>query len=171
MIDGGEHGHRVPETPTAYSPTSPISVGRSENSGPMSAMGPIMSLLEADEELCDAVRTIDKEILSLLRQLGGGDRSYRRERAKQVKQLVAEIYSVPRITKALRLMPHLSLRPGFALDITNVDELGEEWDFTKKHMRDKAYELVDTVKPYCLVGSPGCTPFCALQALNAARHE
>ena len=168
--DFGEHGHRVPETPTAYSPTSPMSVGRSVDSDHMSAMGPMMSLLEADEELCEAVYTVEKEIMAIVMQLGGGARSYRRERARQVKALVAEVYSRPRVTKALRMMPHLSLRPGFALDITTVDENGEEWDFTKAHMREKAYEKVDRLKPYCLIGSPGCTPFSALQALNAAQY-
>ena len=64
VVDAGEHGHRVPDTPTAYSPTSPMSVGRSEDSGPMGAMGPIMSLLEADGELCEAVRAFDEEILN-----------------------------------------------------------------------------------------------------------
>ena len=124
----------MPETPTAYSPNSPMSVGHSVDSDPMSAMGPVMSLLEADDELCAAVQTVEKEIMAIVMQLGGGERAYRRERAKQVKALVAEVYSRPRVTQALRMMPHLSLRPGFALDITTVDENGEEWDFTKAHM-------------------------------------
>ena len=147
-----------------------MSVGQSVDSDPMSAMGPVMHLLEADEEICAAVQTVEKEIMSIVMQLGGGERTYRRERARQVKALVAEVYSRPRITQALRMMPHLSLRPGFALDITTVDDVGEEWDFTKAHMREKAYRMVEEQKPYCLIGSPGCTPFCALQALNAARH-
>ena len=53
----------------------------------------IMSLLEADEDPCEAVVTVDREILNLVRQLGGSGRGYRRERAKQTKQLVAEIHS------------------------------------------------------------------------------
>ena len=129
-----------------------------------------MSLLEADTELCEAIQTTDREIVHLVRQLGGNGRSYRRERAKQTNQLVAEVYSGPRIIKALKLLPHLGLHPGFALDITTVDDEGEEWDFTKQHMREKAYKLVDETKPYCLVGSPGCTPFCAFQHLNAVQY-
>ena len=55
----------------------------------------IMGPLEADKEVCEAVVAVDREIISLVRQLGGSSRGYRRERAKQTKQLVAEIYSAP----------------------------------------------------------------------------
>ena len=133
-------------------------------------MAPIMSLLAADEELCDALKSVDLEIIQLVMQLGGSEKSYRRERAQQTRQLVSEVYSVPRVTRALKFLPNLNLQAGFALDLTNTDENGEQWDFTLKLMRDKAYTMVEEQKPYCLVGSPGCTPFCAYQHLNAARH-
>ena len=42
-------------------------------------MDPIMSLLAADEEICEAIMTVDREILALVRQLGGSEKSYRRK--------------------------------------------------------------------------------------------
>ena len=84
---------------------------------------------------------------------------------------MAEVYSAPRVTKALELLPGLGLLPGFALDLATTDENGEEYDFTKKHMRDKARRKVEEEKPYCLIGSPSCTAYCSYQALDAARHQ
>ena len=84
-----------------------------------------MSLLAADEEICEALMTVDREILALVRQLGGSEKSYRRERANQTKFLVSEIYSTPRITRALKFLPHLSLLAGLAFDLTATDENGE----------------------------------------------
>ena len=170
MFDGGEHGDRSPVTPMAYSPASPMSTGiNSEATEQPKDLEPIMNLLAADEEICEALKCVDDEIIMIIRQLGGNEKSYRRERAKQTKFLVSEIYSTPRITRALKLLPRLSLQAGFALDLTTTDDKGQPWDFTKKDMRDKAYAMVEKQKPYCVVGSPGCTPFCAYQALNAAK--
>ena len=145
-----------------YSPGSPMSTGGNSGSSGQSNLladvAPIMNLLAADEELCEAVKQVDAEIVKLVMQLGGSEKSYRRERAQQTKQLISEIYSVPRVTRALKFLPNLNLQAGFALDITNTDENGDQWDFTQKVMRDKAYALVEEQKPYCLVGSPGARP-------------
>ena len=38
---------------------------------------------------------------------------------------MAEVYSAPKVTEALKLMPSLELVSGFALDFS-----GQTWDFT-----------------------------------------
>ena len=134
-------------------------------------VAPILSLLGADEELCEALLSVDQEIVKIIAQLGGNHKSYRRERARQVKHMVSEIYSTARVTKALAMMPHLDLTPGFAYDLTNCDENGEPGDFTRKEMRDKAHANVERMKPYMLVGSSSCSPYCSFQHLNAVRYE
>ena len=102
MFDGGEHGDRSPVTPMAYSPASPMSTGiNSEATEQPKDLEPIMNLLAAGEEICEALRCVDEEIIMIIKQLGGNEKSYRRERAKQTKFLVSEIYSTPRITRAL----------------------------------------------------------------------
>ena len=113
---------------------------------------------------------MDIEILNVFHQLGADSKKYKRERNKQLRHLISEIYSGPRVVRALKLLPGLGLAPGFSLDLTTVDENGDNWDFNDPAMREKAERLVDEQEPYCLIGSPACTPYCALQTLNAARH-
>ena len=138
---------------------------------PARDVAPVLNLLAADEELCEALLLVDQEIVQIVAQLGGSGKNYRRERAQQVKFMISEIYSTARVTKALKMMPHLDLTPGFAYVLTNCDENGEPWDFSRKEMRDKAYANVEKEKPYMLVGPPSCSPYCSFQHLNAVRHE
>ena len=83
--------------------------------------------------------------------------------------MVAEVYSAPCVTKALKLLPSLELLPGFALDLSGVDKEGQSWDFTRAEKREKARALLLKEKPLVLIGSPPCTSFCSWQSLNAAR--
>ena len=51
----------------------------------------------------------------------GGDRD------KYIAQInsertVSEVYSAPRVTKAAKLLPGLNIAPGYALDLSTVDE-------------------------------------------------
>ena len=86
-----------------------------------------------------------------------------------MRRMVAEVYSAPRVNKAMKLMPSLELVPGFALDLSGNDEEGHAWDFTRADMREKAKALVLKEKPFVLIGSPPCTAFSSWQHLNAAR--
>ena len=159
----------------AYEPSSPMSVqhlaGSQEEPGdedlPVQA---VMNLVTQDEKLTEEMTDINKEILELVAQLGGNPKEYRRERGRAIQNLVAEIYSAPRITRALKMMPNFSLVPGFALDLSGQDEAGNSWDFTRADMRAKAREMVTTLKPLFVVGCPPCTAFCNWNTLNAARH-
>ena len=152
-----------------YEPTSPASAPMSVDE--VKSLEPVLNMLGADEELRESLLTINAEIMKLVGELGGSQKGYRRERAKQTRHLVSEVYSAPRVTAALKLLPGLNLVPGFALDLTTKDENGEEWDFTKADRRAKARSKVEEEKPYCLIGSPSCTEYCSWQALNAARHQ
>ena len=64
------------------------------------------------------------------------------------------------------------LSPGFALDITCIDEEdGTDWDLSLPHKQEKAMMVVQTQKPLFLIGSPCCRAFSTWQALNAARGD
>ena len=110
------------------------------------------------------------ESSKLVDELGSGSRGYRRHRQTALKNLVSEIYSKPRVSAALKLLPGMGLSAGFALDLTTTDENGDSWDFTKECMREKAKQKIKEEEPMLLIGSPNCTAFRAWQALNAARH-
>ena len=132
---------------------------------------PVAHMLNTDEGKKQDMLEVNAEILKLVMQLGGSTQGYRRERAKGVKNLVAEIYSAPRVTRALKMLPDMGLLPGFALDLTGEDENGDTWDFTREDMREKARSKVRNEKPKVLIGSPSCTAYCSWQSLNAVRQS
>ena len=72
-------------------------------------------------DLSQDVKQLNHEILSIVRSMGGNVGQYKRERRKGIKAVVSEIYSAPRNTAAITLLPELRLVPGFALDLTVVD--------------------------------------------------
>ena len=63
------------------------------------------------------------------------------------KSDVAEAFSQPRVTEEAKKRGFVS---GFALDLTVKNELGEAWDFSKKSMRQKAWQLLKSQGPYML---------------------
>ena len=126
----------------------------------------VLHLCRADEGACAAIKRHDEQIMALVRALGGNRRTYARERRAQLKSVVSEIYSPPRVTAAAKLLPNLKMLPGFALDLTTKDQNGEEWDFSKSAKREQARTLLRTNKPLFLVGSPMCRRYSSWQALN-----
>ena len=76
---------------------------------------------------------------------------------------ISEAYSPARCTAMATKVR--GLRPGFALDLTNVDEDGTPWDFSDEKMQKKAMDKIDAEKPFMLVTCPMCSKFCSLQAL------
>ena len=107
---------------------------------PETEMNTLMSLLHRDEKI--QVEDATREILAVIRSLGGDRGKYKRERASALKAVVSEIYSPPRVTAASKLLPELRLMPGFALDLTTADDDGALWDFDSKVMRDRAMKKV-----------------------------
>ena len=87
---------------------------------------------------------------------------------------VAEVYSPPRIVEeaGMRTYGGRVLRPGWSLDLTMTDpESGERWDFSKAAVRDRALRLVKESQPFLIIGSPPCTAFSQLQAINKGRRS
>ncbi len=77
---------------------------------------------------------------------------------------VAEVYSPPRIAEVAK---HMNLRPGWSLDLTEVDpDDNEPWDLSNKDKQDKAKGKVNGDKPFMLILCPMCGSFSATQNLN-----
>ena len=81
---------------------------------------------------------------------------------------VAEVYSPPRVTARAQEM---GMRPGMAFDITEKDENGVAWDFSRRERREEARRRLRATRPWLLVGSPMCTAFSILQSLNFSRMD
>ena len=60
----------------------------------------------------------------------------------------------------------MGAKGGCALDLRTTDDQGRRWDFDDEATQKRALQLVRRLKPRLLIGSPVCTPFSALQALN-----
>ena len=80
----------------------------------------------------------DKEIMSVVWALGGDSQRYKRERGRAFQAVVSEIYSLPRATAAIKLLPELRVIPGFALDLTTADVDGSLWDSDSKGRRGRS---------------------------------
>ena len=75
------------------------------------AMRDLMDLMTRDLK-SESVEA-NNEILSVVRSLAGDVGRYKRERNRALKAVVSDIYSVPRNTAAINLLPELCLIPGF----------------------------------------------------------
>ena len=73
------------------------------------------------EEIRKAAQTESDEIMKIVRGRGASQKAYRKERTKAMKGIVAEIYSPPTVTKAIKMMPSSEVIAGFALDLTTTD--------------------------------------------------
>ena len=80
---------------------------------------------------------------------------------------IAEGFSVPRVTQIAKEMGAVG---GFALDLTTTDDHGRRWDFDDDATQRRAMALVRKLRPRLIIGSPVCTPFSALQALNRDKY-
>ena len=79
---------------------------------------------------------------------------------------VAEVYSPPRVCA---MAEEMGIRPGFSLDFTSPRADGMKWDFSLPRYRREAMELINRLRPYCVIGSPPCTAWSNLQNLNKCR--
>ena len=86
----------------------------------------------------------------------------------KTKSDIAEAYSPPRLTSEGR---NFNLRCGFSFDITVPDADGTVWDFSRRSCRKKAWNRLQSERPYMLVGSPPCTAWSIIQNLNARTPE
>ena len=68
----------------------------------------LLDLLKTCSGLEDMKKRVSRdaeEILKMVRDLGGSVPAYRKERNKAMKAIVSEIYSAPRITKTIKMLP------------------------------------------------------------------
>ena len=115
---------------------------------------------------------VEDEVVALVSALGGDAKNYRKEYKRSLNRMVSEVYSPARVTAMAKAMPSLRLIPGFALDLTTIDEYdGEPWDFTREVKRRRALKLVDEQKPMMVIGSPACKAFCSWQQLNQSKRD
>ena len=90
-------------------------------------------------------------------------------RSDRIQKIVSEIYSPPRVTAAATINPDVGVGAGFAMDLTTKDENGQPWDFDDPRQRRRAIDKINAEKPFVVIGSPMCTAFSLLQALNWGR--
>ncbi len=109
--------------------------------------------------------------LFLIFQLACDTRSHYRERRQAFNRVVSEVYSPPRVSGYLAKNPQRHLGPGFALDLTTMDEHGNPWDLSDATMQEKALDMVRTQKPLFLIGSPECKAWCSWQRINDLRRD
>ena len=93
-----------------------------------------------------------EELLHVSRELGGSVEDNASICVAACRGIVAEVYSPPRVTRAAELLPRLNIDLGLALDLTTTHELGQPWDFSKQHMKEKARAKLIKQKPdLCLL--------------------
>ena len=82
---------------------------------------------------------------------------------------VCEIYSQPRVCQEA-MSKHL--QPGWSLDLTTKDPAtGDHWDLSQPKVQSRVRKLVRDTQPYCIIGSPPCTPFSPLQEIGRAKRD
>ncbi len=117
--------------------------------------------------------SFDDEVSNfLLAQMGSSGKVYQKDASRAARRIVSEIYSPPRVTDLIRKSRMRHILPGYALDLTVNDPIDSKpWDFSFKHKRERARQLLREQKPYVLVGSPECKQFTTFHAINAARSS
>ena len=126
----------------------------------------LLKTCSGDGEIRKTIQSDSDEIMKIVRDLGGSQKTYRKERAKAMKGIVSEIYSPPRVTRAIKMMPSSEVIAGFALDLTTSDVDGRSWNFDEKEMRDRAKRKLAEDNPMLPIGSPMCTAFSTWQRIN-----
>ena len=64
------------------------------------------------------------------------------------------------------------MKPGYSLDLTMKDPAtGAPWDLSKPEVQSRVRKLVRDTEPFCVVGSPPCTAFSALQEISRAKRD
>jgi hypothetical protein len=85
------------------------------------------------------------------------------------KEVVSELFSPPRVTAALKSKDHGWLRAGSSFDLVVDAVSGQSWDFLQAEDRRRCWRQLQREDPWVVIGSPPCTVFSALQALNKGR--
>ena len=103
-LENGDHAPNTPEVQPSpepeYSPTSPEPDDEMDT-----GMIGLLKTRSGREDIKEKVKKDSEEIMRLIRDLGGDVPAYKRERNKDVNRIVAEIYSAPRVTRLIKMMP------------------------------------------------------------------
>ena len=84
------NGEIVPQTPEIeYEPTEPKESDDEMDTG----MIGLLKTCSGSEEIRKITQTDSEEIMKIVRDLGGSQKAYRKERTKAMKGIVSEIYS------------------------------------------------------------------------------
>ena len=120
-------GDVTPRASPSYSPSSPATMDVEEHvasmAGPLGdgqfravKIPPVSAPRDAEPA---RPQSPDEYFLAkLARDLAGDERF-----------VLSELYSPPRVTHAAGVLKNMGITPGFALDLTAVDEKGAPWDF------------------------------------------
>ena len=87
---------------------------------------------------------------------------------------VSEVFSQPRICQEAsgRSFDGVTLRPGWSLDLTTADpKTGKRWDLSQFDVQERVRQLIRKTEPYCIIGSPPCTPFSPLQEISRKKRD
>jgi hypothetical protein len=163
-----ENGDQIPQSPS-YAQTSPR--GSDSEIEMDTGMVELLKVCSGNAEIRKTVQRDAEEIMKIVRGLGGSRNAYTRKLSKALKGIVSEIYSPPRITRAITMMPSSEVIAGFALDLTATDDDGRAWNFDEEEMRDRARTKFHKEGPMFLIGSPPRTAHSPLQALSADMRD
>ena len=83
---------------------------------------------------------------------------------------IVELYCPPRVTSEAATLPWLSLAGGPTFDL-RADADGRSWDFRLESDRRRARARIAREKPFLVIGSPPCTAFSVIQAMNRGRVD
>ena len=89
---------------------------------------------------------------------------------REARANTVELYSPPRVTSELSAAQ--SLYPGLRANSTFylvADEHGQTYDFRRAADRQRCRERLRTERPWLVIGSPPCTWWSSLMALNRAK--
>ena len=81
---------------------------------------------------------------------------------------VAELYSPKRYCA---MASTVGLKPGISADLAEYKSNGERWDLRREDDVREWFEALEREDPYIFVGSPPCTEFSQLQALNKNKRD
>ena len=165
MVDSDDGEHYEGEDEPEYTEAEMAVMEQEKDVGWAEFMNQCMAEVRGEAE------KTNRAIMLTIRDLGADTRIYQRERSKALKAVISEIYSEPRVTKALKMIPTEGGGPGFALDLTTEDEEGRPWDFAKAECRERARKMVKEQRPMSPIGSPACTAFSSWQALSDTKRD
>ena len=88
-------------------------------------------------------------MIEIFAVLGADPGASRREKRRDVRRLVSETYSPPRVTEMLRHMSNHKLMPGMEFDLTTTDpDDGMPWDLSFEEERSRFTRRCDGRSPY-----------------------